>query len=401
MQKTLVEKIKKNIYLLRFNDNEVKYFEGLWYIPEGITYNAYVATLPEGVVLFDGWKHVYGELYIETLRQVVDLSDVKHVVVHHMEPDHSGSLKFLLDKVENITVYGHSIANSLIQAFYGKTVKFKPVNDGEKLALGEDHVLYFIHTPWLHWPDTIISYLDSEKVLFTCDIFGSYGIPSRVFYEDLPSDEKAVFKWFTQKYFANVIGHHVDWVPKNLDKLSKLNLNVELIATGHGPLYRELNYILTLYKQLGAKHVSKNKTVIVYTSMYKFVEEAVEIVIDELRKHGLVPRVYKFTDMHRDHESDIVGDLFDSENIILATSTYDADVYPLAKYIVELIKAKIPSNKKVLVLTVHGWGPIAGKKLTESLLEKKLQVIGSIEIKGSPRKEEAKIREEVNKLIAQ
>lgn len=396
-----MEKVKRNIYLLRLNDSEVKYFEGLWYIPEGITYNAYVATLPEGVVLFDGWKHVYSELYIETLRQVVDLRDVKYIVVHHMEPDHSGSLKLLLEKVGDITVYGHPIANSLVQAFYGRTVRFKPVNDGEKLALGDDHAIYFYHTPWLHWPDTIMSYLDSEKVLFTCDVFGSYGIPSRVFYEDLPSDEKKVFKWFTQKYFANVIGHYVDWVPRNLEKISRLNLEIELIATGHGPLYREVDYIMNLYQELGAKQVSKNKTVVIYTSMYKFVEEAVEIAVDELKKQGVEPRIYKFTDTHRDHESDIIGDLFDSENVIIATSTYDADLYPIAKYIIELIEAKIPSNKKVLVLAVHGWGPVAGKKLTESLEEKKFQVVGSIEIKGSPRSEEAKIRELVNKLIRQ
>jgi len=401
MQKALVEKVKRSIYLLRLNDSEVKYFEGLWYIPEGITYNAYVATLPEGVVLFDGWKHVYSELYIETLGQVVDLRDVKHIVVHHMEPDHSGSLKLLLEKVGDITVYGHPIANSLVQAFYGRTVRFKPVNDGEKLALGGDHAIYFYHTPWLHWPDTIMSYLDSEKVLFTCDVFGSYGIPSRVFYEDLPSDEKTVFKWFTQKYFANVIGHYVDWVPRNLEKISRLNLEIELIATGHGPLYREVDYIMNLYQELGAKQVSKNKTVVIYTSMYKFVEEAVEIAVDELKKQDVEPRIYKFTDTHRDHESDIIGDLFDSENVIIATSTYDADLYPIAKYIIELIKAKIPSNKKVLVLAVHGWGPVAGKKLTKSLEEKKFQVVGSIEIKGSPRSEEAKIRELVNKLIRQ
>ncbi|MEM0001980.1 MAG: FprA family A-type flavoprotein [Desulfurococcaceae archaeon] len=399
MQRVLIDKISKNVYLLRLNDENTKYFEGLWYIPEGISYNAYVATLPEGVVLFDGWKHVYGELYVETLRQIVDFKDIKYVVVHHTEPDHSGSLKSLFNHVKNATILGHSFAIQLIQVFYGKLAEFRSVNDGEVVKIGKEYAIHFYHVPWLHWPDTVVSFLTGDNVLFTCDVFGSYGIPSKVFYEELTEEEKTKFRWFTQKYFANVIGHYVDWVIKNLEKLSQLNLDVKIIAPGHGPLHKEFNNIVTLYKALGSRKISPGKTIIIYTSMYKFVEDAVRIVVEELSRKGVNYRVYKFTDTYRDPESDIIGDVFDAENIILATSTYESDVFPLAKYIIDLLKMKVPSNKKILVMSVYGWGPVAGRKIMDSLMEKGFQVVGSLELKGSPSMYEEKIRTELNKLI--
>lgn len=400
MQRVLIEKISRNIFLLRLNDENTKYFEGLWSIPEGISYNAYLATTPEGVVLFDGWKHTYGELYVEAVRQIVDFKDIRYVVVHHAEPDHSGSLKYLFNYAKNAVVLSHSFSNQIIQALYGKLADFRTVNDGEILKLGDEYSLSFYHVPWLHWPDTMVSYLSGENILFTCDVFGSYGIPSKIFYEDLTEEEKTKFKWFTQKYFANVIGHYVDWVSKNMQKILGLNLDIKIVAPGHGPLYRQLSLIASLYNDLGNKRVLKGKTVIIYTTMYRFVEEAVEIVVNELLRKGLNPRVYKFTDAYRDPESDIIGDVFDAENIIIATSTYESDVYPLAKYIIDLLKLKIPSNKKTLVIAVHGWGPVAGRKIADSLIEKKFQVVGFLELKGSPREHEEKIRIEINKLFS-
>ena len=388
-------KISRNIYLLRLSDDETRFFEGLWSIPEGVTYNAYLATLPESVVLFDGWKTQYSDLFVDTVLRVVDVKDVKYVVVHHMEPDHSGSLLRVLRSNNEVMVLGHPLVAGLIESFYGLKPRFKPINDGDAVDLGVGYVLRFYHTPWLHWPDTVVSYLENENVLFTCDIFGSYGIPTAVFYEDLPEREKSAFKWYTQKYFANIIGKYADWVPRNLSKLLGLNLKINVVATGHGPLYRGVGYIADYYMYLGSKSTRRGKVVVLYTSMYRFVEKAVEIVVNELEKRGINPSVYKYTDTYRDQESDIVGDVYDAEGIILATATYDADVFPITKYLVELLLAKVPRGKKVLILASYGWGPVAGKKLEKVFKEGGFSPVGVVEFRGSPAMDEAKIREAV------
>ena len=377
--KVEVSRITKNVLMLRLCDDETKYFEGLWYIPEGVTYNAYIATLPEGAIVFDGWKHTYGELFIETLKQHVDLKDIKYVVVHHTEPDHSGSLKNLLSIVDAIVV-GHPMVKDLLNSFYGLNTKFKAVSDNENITFS-GYTLKFIHVPWLHWPDTIVSYLQEEKMLFSCDVFGSYGIPSKVFFDDMDEKEKNLFKWYSKKYFANIIGKYIDWVQKNLAKLQNQNLDIRIVATGHGPLYRDLKPILELYKFWSSKQFVKNKTTIVYTSMYRFVEKAVKIVEEEIKNIEAKYRIYGFTDTHRDAESDIIGDVLDSENIVLATSTYDADIFHLMKHIANLINAKIPENKKILILASYGWGSVAGKKLKELL--SKFKVVDIIEFKGN------------------
>ncbi|MEM4717746.1 MAG: FprA family A-type flavoprotein [Desulfurococcaceae archaeon] len=400
MEKITLAKITKNIYLARFNDRDTLYFEGLWSIPEGITYNAYIAPLPDGAVVFDGWKNTYSDLFIETIKQVIDLSDIKYIVVHHSEPDHSGSIKELLKHAKKSILIGSQFAEGLIEAFYEVKPVFKRVKDNEVLRLGGDYELVFHITPWLHWPDTIVSYLKPERVLFTCDIFGSYGVPSKIFYEDLPDNEKALFKWYTVKYFVNIIGKYVDWVPKNLDKLLSANIDPSIISTGHGPLYRGFSYIANLYSYLGSKSISKGKAIVVYTSMYRFVENAVNIVIDEMRRNNIEPKVYRFTDNTRDHYSDLLGELYDAEYLVIGTSTYDADIFPIAKYMLELIKAKIPGNKKVIIISNYGWGAVSGKRISEALREKGNTIVDVIEIRGSPGRYESAIRDACRRMIS-
>lgn len=395
MVRAEVHKLKDNLALLRLSDDETRFFEGLWSIPEGVTYNAYILLSSEGLIIFDGWKRGFGELFIETMREIADPRDVRYVIVHHMEPDHSGSLRDLLSVSREAVVMGHSMTLDLMKSFYGITPKFRSVRDGERVAVGE-HNIRFYHTPWTHWPDNIVSYLEEEKILFSCDLFGSYGIPHKVFFEELSEEEKRLFHWYAKKYFVSVIGHYIDWAHKNLSKILDLDLPIEIIAPGHGPLYRSPREIIELYKTLSSKTITRRKAVIIYTSMYGFVEEIVRVVAEELEREGFKHKTYKFTDKHRDSETDIITDLIDAESIIIATSTYDADIFHLTKYIVELINAKIPKNKSVILVTRYGWAPVAGTKLREHL--KHFKIADVVELRGGVVDRE-RIREAIRKLL--
>jgi len=396
--KTIVEKITRNVYLLRLDDDQTRYFEAIWEIPEGVTYNSYLITTSEGAAVIDGWKKGYGELHLETIRGIVDPGDVRYIVVNHTEPDHSGSIKTLVGSLKNATILGHNIAISLLNAFYGVAERVKPVNDGEAVGLGEE-VLRFYHTPWLHWPDTIFTYYEKERILFTCDAFGSYGIPSKIFYEDLPVAEKELFNRYTRKYFANIIGKHAEWVVKNLDKLSKLGLKIDVIAPSHGPLHREPNRIIELYRELGERRVVKGKVVVVYTSMYGFINEAVEILVDELRKRGVEPVIHRFDDKEHSLISEVITDLYDAETIVFGAATYDADLYPIGKYILEIMKAKTKGvGKRLVVISSYGWGPVAAKKIKDLTSDMGFEIVDTVEFKG--RTSEARIRELASKITS-
>lgn len=378
-----VRKIKKDIYILRLNDSLTKYFEALWEIPEGITYNSYVVFTDENTIIIDGWKKGYEHLYIEALREIVEPKNITHIIVNHSEPDHSGTLPILLEVAKQSFILAHKIAIDLLQSFYRLEGRYKPITHEEYVKLSNNESIVIKHVPWLHWPDTIVSYFVEKKTLFTCDVFGSFGIPRKIFYEELGDDEKKIFNYYAKKYFVNIIGKYTDWVMKNLTKISQLINDAEIIAPGHGPIYSNKEITLSLYENLGSKRIEKDKIVIIYASMYGFTEEIVSLLIEELKAKGKLPLVYKLTDKSHFMFSEVIAQLYDAETIVIGTPNYDSDIFPLIKYIVELIKAKIPpDNKKIIILSSYGWGPVAAKRIRDILSEKGFKITSIVEFKG-------------------
>jgi flavorubredoxin len=227
-----------------------------------------------------------------------------------------------------------------------------------------------------------VSILDG-KVLFSCDIFGSYGIPSALFFEDLSPSDQEKFIWYAKKYFANIIGKYVSWVLKSLEKLSSIGLDsIEIVAPAHGPLRRNVKTMATLYNRWARGDAEKGKVVVLYMSMYGFIEKAIHILIDELQKAGAKIKIHKFVDKYRSSISDMLGDLIDAESFVIATPTYDADVFPFAMLLLNVIISKIPKNKKVLIVSNFGWGPVAGKKIAEMLKTAGFTIVDVVEFRG-------------------
>ncbi len=398
MRKYDVVKVEPDLYLLRFNDFDTRYFEAMWDIPEGITYNSYVMIASEGAVLFDGWKHRYSEEFREALEKVVDLRDITKVVIHHMEPDHSGSLppvlKTLGDKVE---VIGHPLVARMLESFYGIKPKFRAMNFKEPSDLGGLKVK-FIHTPWLHWPETTMTYVIDKGILFTGDAFGGYSVP-KGFFDD---DEEEVEKYlsFARKYFANVIGHYKEFVVKNIDMLRSLNLDIRILAPLHGLLWRKnpSRIINEYYKW--AKGSNSGKVVVIYSSMYGFVEEAVNYLLSKLSEKGVKFRAFELTDRVRDSLSDILGEIPDAKALVVATATYEAEVFPAMKFVLQLILEKTRYRKPVILIASYGWGGVAGRKIEKMLADGGFEVLGKVEFRGRVREVELrKIDELVSKIM--
>lgn len=366
MNSVVYTRLTDNLHMLQYRDYETKYFEGLWHIPEGVTYNSFVLETNEGLVVFDTWKRSLGKLYVDEFSKHFDVKDIKYLVTHHMEPDHSGSIPYLLASNPNMIVLGHVLSKGMIESFYQVKPGFNAVKDGETLKLG-GFTIKFIHTPWLHWPETIMSYIEEEGALLTCDAFGSYGIPSKAYYDELSPEERTGFTRYMAKYFANIIGHFRDWVVKNVEKLSQLNMKISTILPAHGVLYRggDVAGVVERYKRLGVGEPISGKTVIVYSSMYGFVEDIVNLMIEHLEKNNIKPVIHGFTDKKWSDISEIIADVYQAENLIIATATYEAKTFPIMKHVSELIIEKTPVNKNILIIALYGWGGKAGSELEE------------------------------------
>ena len=382
------------------DDDQVRYFEALWKIEEGITYNAYLLMGSDDVILFDTWKRDYASDLLELLRSLIDPRDITHVIVHHMEPDHSGSLaEVLRENGFRAEVHGHPLAGNMLKSFYGIEAKFKPVRDGDELEL-KDLDLRFLHTPWLHWPETIMSYLEDQKILFSGDAFGGFSIPSKLF----DDEEEIVSKYLpsVRRYVSTIIGSYRGHILRNVRKIEDQGIKIRLIAPAHGLIWRKNpKRIIDYYVKVARGVPEEGKVLIVYASMYGSCEEAARIVADELRKNSKNPVVHQFTDVDQASVSWVIGDAADSESMIIISPTYENGVFPTIAHVIDLISRKIPP-KPILVISSYGWAPAAAKLISETLSRTGFEIVDMIDFRGAVSEVDAeRIRAGVRKLIGE
>ncbi len=399
MPKTYISELAKGFYLLRVDDEKVKYFEGLWYIPEGISYNAYLMVSNEKTILFDGWKYSYEKEFLETLSKLVDPKKIDSIIIHHAEPDHSGTLAKLLEINGSKTeVYGHTLAKKMLEGFYKVKLNFKDVVDGQELDIAGNR-LKFIYTALLHWPETIMTYIAQDGILLSGDAFGAYSMPEKLFDED----EETVLKYlpFAKKYLVTVIGHYREHIVKNIEKLDKLGLDIRLLVPLHGLVWKKNpRVIIDYYKRWAQAVPEKNKIVIIYSSMYGFVDKAVLMAAKELDQKGYKTLIYKFTDTNYAPISDILGEVIDAQGIILGTGVYEADLFPYMRHFIDLLIEKADSPRPILILSSYGWGNVVRKKIEERFKGSKFKLIDIIDFQGLPDGEvEYRIREGVKNFL--
>lgn len=383
----IIERVVDELYVLRYEDKETRYFEAIWAIPEGVTYNAYVLLTEEGVVLFDAWKHACADEFIESLRRIVDPRDIDYLVIHHMEPDHSGAIpRFLKENRGKAEVLGHRLTGALLKAFYGVDCRFKALRDGEELAVGSK-VLKFVYTPWLHWPETIMSFIYKDKVLLSGDAFGGYSVPSSIF----DDNEKEVLEYYrhVRKYVATIIGYYSDFIIKAIEKLKKLGISPAVIAPAHGLIFKNKpEVIVDYYSRLARGIPEKGKVVVIYGSMYGSIEKAVITAVEELRKRGMEPVLYKCTDSESLDVGEAISEIIDAEAIIIGAATYEGEVFPPMSFLLDILVKKIKIPKPVLVISSYGWGGVAGSKIVEKITRAGFDVVEKIEFRGKPKSED-------------
>ncbi len=360
-----VSQVAEDLYVIRVDDRYTKYFEALWEIPEGITYNAYLLKTDEGDVLFDTWKRQFSSTLLEALERLTSPDDLKYVVVHHLEPDHSGSLEDVMRWAPKAKVLGHPLAGRMMSAFPKAKARFKAVRDGEVLEIGGKRVK-FVHTPWLHWPETMMSWIEGSGVLLSCDAFGGYGIPLSLFDDQCVDLDKMVRA--VRKYVVTVIGHYREWIGRNVAKLEKLGIKPKVIAPAHGLIWRrDVNKVIEIYEEVAESRPRKGKVLIVYASMYGTTEKIARGIECSLTENGMEVVAYGFNDVSRDPISEILTDASDAEVVVFATPTYEVEAFPYLKFVAQELCWKVGNGKKVVIVSSYGWSSAAVEDLKRTL----------------------------------
>lgn len=394
MAKVWIERIftDPEVYLLRIDDEKIKYFEASWDIPEGISYNAYLVKLNGANVLIDGWKENYSDDFLKALSNLIDPEDITHIIVNHTEPDHSGTLPGILNANKNrAKVIASNFAKKLLESFYNIT-NVEAVSDNQQMQIGEK-TFRFVMTPWLHWPDTMVTYLDG--VLFGCDVGGGYSLPSAI--DD--SDERTVEEYlpYVTKYIVTVIGHYKSYILEGAKKLS--SLDIKALLPGHGLIWKkDPQRLLQHYVNVANGVAQKRKILVVYDSMYGFVENVMNKVLDTLRERGFNLVVYRFTDQHDSPVSEILKDVPDSRALVFGVSTYEADIHPKMRYVLYEIMDKANYEKPVLFFGVHGWAASVELTVKKILKDSKFKFVSFVETKGGKIDEE-KMKQAIEALL--
>ncbi|OGB86755.1 MBL fold hydrolase [candidate division WOR-1 bacterium RIFCSPLOWO2_02_FULL_46_20] len=368
--------IKENIYAVGVIDWDRRLFDELIPLPDGTTYNAYLIKGSDKVALLDTVDPPFGQELLENLQEL-KVDRIDYIISHHGEQDHSGAIPRLLAGYPMAKVVVNQknkelLKNHLLVA----DGKFLVVADRETLSLG-DKTLEFIFAPWVHWPETIFSYLKEDNILFTCDFLGSHLATSDLYAKEGPKVYAAA-----KRYYAEVMMPFRPLVTKHLEIVKQLNPGI--VATSHGPIYDKPKYILEAYADWVGEAVG-NKVVIPYVSMHGSTKVMVDYFVEKLMAQGVKVKPFNLTAMDL---GDLAMELVDAATVVLGTPTVLAGPHPSAVYAAYLLNALRPKTKFVSLIGSFGWGGKTVEQIAGMLTALKVEILAPVMVKGLPKEED-------------
>jgi len=367
--------ISNNVYSVGALHWDRRIFDELIPLPDGTTYNAYIIKGSEKTALIDTVDPEKKEDLFENLNHL-GIKKIDYVISNHAEQDHSGSIPMVLEKFPEAKV----VTNLKCKGFEMDLLhipedRFILVNDGDELALGNKSLQFFL-TPWVHWPETMVTYLKEDKILFSCDFFGSHNASSEIFVEDNPriiEDAK--------RYYAEIMMPFRPSIKKNIEKIEKLNIN--MIAPSHGPIYKKPTVIIDAYKDWISDRV-KNEVVIPYVSMHGSTERIVHYFIDALIERNIVVKPFNLpkTDI-----GELAMALVDAATVVFASPTVLTGSHPAIVYAAFLANALKPKTKFASIIGSFGWGSRMVDQIKGLVANLKVELLEPVTIKGLPKKE--------------
>ncbi len=362
-----IHALAKDIYWIGANDRRLHLFENIFPVPRGISYNSYVI-LDEKTVLLDTVDNAVSEPFFLKLNEVLNGRKLDYLVVNHMEPDHGAMIARLMEYFPQLQIIGNAKTFQFIEQFFHMKVDGRAivVKENDTIQTGT-HTLRFITAPMVHWPEVMVTYDETEKILFSADAFGTFGaLPGNIFSDELNFERDWIDD--ARRYYANIVGKYGAMVKTLLKKTS--SLDIQIIAPLHGPIWRgNLAYILDKYSKWSSYEPEEKAVVIIYGSMYGHTEAAAETLAGRLADKGI--KNIAVYDVSGIHVSNLIAEVFRASHLVLAAPTYNGAVYPPMDNFLNDMKAVNVSSRTAALIENGTWAPTAAGQMKTKLLELK------------------------------
>lgn len=348
--------ITKDIYYVGVNDHDLDLFEGQYVVPNGMAYNSYVI-VDDKIAIMDTVSAGFGEEWLGNIQRILGEKTPNYLVIQHMEPDHSANILHFITAYPEVKIVASAKAFVMMKNFFGTDFADRQivVGEGDQLSLGT-HILTFYTAPMVHWPEVIVTYDAMDKVLFSADGFGKFGA--------LDADEDWACE--ARRYYMGIVGKYGTPVQTLLKKAA--GLEIQIICPLHGPVLTEnLSYYINLYHTWSSYQPESEGVMIAYTSVYGNTKKAVEVLAEQLKTNGC-PKVV-VADLARCDMAEAVEDAFRYDRLVLATTTYNGDIFPFMKTFLEHLTERNYSNRTVAFMENGSWAPVATKWM-KAMLEK-------------------------------
>ena len=352
--------ITKDIRYLGVNDHKIDLFESQYIVPDGMSYNSYLIDGGDKTIVMDTVDGRFVSEWLDNLASALNGRKPDYLMVQHMEPDHSAGIYAFMEKYQDAVIVSSAKSFQMMKNFFGTdwSERRVVVKEGDTLSVGS-HVLTFVAAPMVHWPEVMVTYDTTEKVLFTADGFGKFGALDR---EGEWDDE-------ARRYYIGIVGKYGPMVQCLLKKASKLEITK--ILPLHGPvLSQDLEHYISLYDKWSSYTPEEDSVTIAYTSVYGHTREAVKLLEEKLKEKGVK---YTTFDLARSDMAQAVASAFKTSKTVLATTTYNGDIFPFMREYVEHLTERNFQKRKVAIIENGSWGPMAAKVIT-SMMEKSKEI---------------------------
>lgn len=385
--------ITKGIYYIGVDDHHTELFENLWSIPFGVSYNSYLI-VDDKIALVETVKGPWADEWINNIRELVDPTKIDYIILNHMEPDHTSSLPDIAALAPNATLVYTPKAAPMQKSFYDVPLQEKLVEDLEEIMLGSK-TLKFVHAPFLHWPETMMTYVVEDEVVFSCDAFGSFGALNGKHFDD-EIDLRLIEKE-SRRYVSAIITSYFKFVQRALTKIKDLGIGIKVIAPSHGPIYRKNPmWIVSKYDEWTRPELEKYCT-IVFGTMYGYSYRIAMKLKKELLDLGVEVKLHNvsYSDM-----SKIITDAVRASVLVVGTPTYDAYPYPKVWGFVNEVEGKRFPVNTIALFGTYGWGGGGVKKLQSMFTDMKKEILEPvIRVKARASEEENEQIKELAKAI--
>lgn len=363
-----LKEIADKIYYVGVNDRQKPLFENMWPLPYGVSYNSYLI-VDEKTVLVDTVDVCYSDVFLKKIADALDGRTLDYLIVDHMEPDHAGSIRLLRQQYPEIQIVGNNKTFNMLEGYHGITEGLYEVKEGDTLDIGR-HKLSFYMAPMVHWPEVMMTYDATDKILFSADAFGTYGtLDGGVIDSDMNIDHY----WEEMiRYYANIVGKYGNPVQKALQKLA--DLEIRTICSTHGPVWRDhLEEAVDIYNRL-SRYEGENGVVLIYGSMYGNTEQMAEAIASSLSANGVKNIVMH--NVSKSPASNILKDVFKYNGVIVGSPTYTNQLFPEVEAILSKIESRDVKNRLFGYFGSFTWAGAAVKRLAEFGERMKWETVG-------------------------